>query len=140
MQLSCNKQSACLQYANITAKIKFVKNNDTLAILDTILPKPILYFDSFYISSINTKNIAFLLNSTADSMNFVIAADSAINKLDTIHLVYNRQVNFVSKECGYNHFYTLQSATATKNAIKKIEIIQPTINSNNNATHLSILY
>jgi Family of unknown function (DUF6452) len=140
IHFSCNKESACLQYSNISAKIDFKHENDTLLVTDTILTQPILITDSFYTTQKFTKSLQFLMKSTSDNMQFVIARDSADAVFDTILLLYTRAPHFVSKECGYNYFYTLQNATTTNNAIKKIKIIQPLINDDINAKHLQIYY
>jgi Family of unknown function (DUF6452) len=137
---ACNKESACLQYANITAKIDFKHENDTLLITDTALIQAILITDSFYITQKGAKSMQLLMNSTAEAMRFVIASDSTNAVYDTVSLQYARLPHFVSKECGYNYFYTLLSAVSTKFRIKKIKIIQPIINDNINAKHLQIYY
>jgi Family of unknown function (DUF6452) len=140
MHYACNKESACLQYANISAKIDFKHENDTLLVTDTILKQPLLVTDSFYITQKATKTIQFLMNSTSDQVQFLITTDSNIAAFDTVDLTYNRIPHFVSKECGYNYFYTLLSVNHTKKYIKKIKIIQPLINDNINAKHLQIYY
>jgi Family of unknown function (DUF6452) len=140
IHFSCNKEGACLQYSNISAKIDFKHENDTLLVTDTVLKQPILITDSFYTTQKFAKAIQFLMNSTADNMQFIIARDSTDAVFDTVLLQYTRAPHFVSKECGYNYFYTLQNATTTNNAIKKIKIIQPLVNDDINAKHLQIYY
>ncbi len=136
----CTKQSQCLRYANIVATVGFKKNIDTLPALDTLLPNPILVFDSFYIINIDKAQMQFLMKSTADSMQFTIAADSTTNLLDTIHLYYNRELNFVNKECGYNYFYNMYKIVTTKNQIKQASIITTQVNDNLNVQHINLFY
>jgi hypothetical protein len=144
--ISCNKQTTCLQDARIVTNVKFTTLNDTLAIIDTTLPKPMLVSDAIaFVGNKNTRTFSFLNNSQTDSMTFLFVTDSAnIAKpllVDTVQLVYTRQLNFVSKECGYNYYYNLLSITSTKNVLKKVSITQPLINNiNSNATHLSFLF
>lgn len=137
---ACNKEATCLQYATIGARVDFKTLNDSLKTKDTVLLKPILLFETFGLINDNVSAMRFTLNSTADSMQFLIAADSAKAIFDTIKLNYTRTANFVSKECGYNYYYTLQSARSSHVAIKKIEIIQPLISDNINAKHLQVYY
>jgi hypothetical protein len=135
---SCKKEGACLQYAVISTKMKFVYTNDSLAVVDTILPKPIVYFGQLYNTEKNRSEISFLPNSNQDSMSIIFAADSAAPLFDTISLYYTRQKNFISKECGFTFFYTINAVSSTTNRIEEIKILNGQVNSNNLTKHLQL--
>jgi hypothetical protein len=140
MQMACSKEPVCLRYANISAGIVFKKNIDTLPLIDTVLPHLIMAFDSFYLSNKEVSESRFLVKSTVDSMQIIITPDSGIAKWDTINLYYNRQLNFINKECGYNYYYQLKNVSYSTNSIKNISIINNQVNNDANAKHLQVNY
>ncbi len=138
---SCNKESACLQYATISAKASFKSINDTLLVRDTLLPQPIIKYGKYYSKQVNSNSISLLLNTSVDTMNAVFSPDSAAtNLLDTLQFIYTRQPTFISKECGFQFFFILQKINFTKNHIKNIIITTAAITDNNNARHFQIYY
>jgi Family of unknown function (DUF6452) len=137
---ACNKEISCLQYATISAKINFQTTTDSAKVKDTLLVNPLLVTDSFYQVARNIRGMSLLLNSHADSMQFLVCADSATLFFDTVQIKYNRTPNFVSKECGYNYFYTITGVTFTTYQLKKVVLINPLINDDNNVRHFQFFY
>lgn len=75
--------------------------------------------DSLY-KKVSTETLFLPLDAGSDYSTFVV-----VNGLvkDTISINYMSKSNFISKGCGYNFLYTIESITFTKNKIDTILII-----------------
>ena len=79
--------------------------------------------DSLY-KDATENNLLLPLDPGSSTSVFVI-----VNGLveDTLRVNYNSRYNFVSKGCGYNYLYTIESVSYTKNRIDTILIINKTV-------------
>jgi hypothetical protein len=140
--ISCNKNKLCLKYATITGAINFTRLTDSNKVVDSSLISAICVYPSVLLEVRNfkTNRIKFLINSNQDSCTFYFKTDTLSLLSDTIDLNYTHTLNFVSKECGYNYFYSLKNIKSTNNIIKKISISDSLINDNANKKNITILF
>ena len=137
---ACNKNAVCIKSTTVNTNIQFSSYTDSNKTIDTLLPQSVIFFDTFYSNLINTNNFAFQLSSIADSTAIYIQADSNLPMLDTVHFYYTRQLHFITKECGYNYYFTINNVLYTKNIIKKINIINSAVTQNSTNYNVQIIY
>ncbi len=70
-------------------------------------------------------------NPAADSIRYTFRADTADTNavMDTITFYYLPKVHFISNNCGYNYYYTINNVVATKKQFDSLRIL------NNNVTN-----
>lgn len=71
------------------------------------------------------------LNPAADSIRYTFRADNTDTNsvMDTITFYYLPKVHFISNNCGYNYYYTINNVVSTKKLFDSLRII------NNNVTN-----
>ena len=91
---------------------------DSLTVFGTGILSDSLYKDA-------TESLLLLpLDAGNNSSEFII-----INGLvsDTLRVNYSSRYNFISKGCGYNYLYTIESVSFTKNRIDTVLIINNSV-------------
>ena len=95
-------------------------DEETQSIIDSLTVYGLgMESDSLY-KNASTENLFLPLFAGSDYSTFVVVNGQT---KDTISINYNSTYNFVSKGCGYNFLYTIESVTFTKNRIDTILII-----------------
>jgi Family of unknown function (DUF6452) len=139
---ACSKKNLCLRYTTITAKVNFKTITDSNKIKDSIIFLPNYFYPEINAGAFffKTNKTNVLLNTQLDSTIVIYQADTLNNAKDTILFFHSKQINYISKECGFNYFFNLKNVTYTKHLIKKIEIIDSLINDNANAQNINITF
>jgi hypothetical protein len=138
---ACNKQNLCLQYTTNSVTVRFRTYTDSLTLKDTILPYPLIVFDSFANVYPASKKISINLNGHAAKTTAIFYPDSTdLDVFDTLRFYYKPELNFVSKECGYNYNFQIDSITSNQQNIKKIVVLNNSVTSKTNVIHFEIVY
>ena len=81
--------------------------------------------DSILYKEVTAKTVLCPLNPGTDFTQYIFVNDTIT---DTIHISYTRQTGFISSECGCVNYLSIEIDPNTVfNAIKKIEITNPTV-------------
>jgi hypothetical protein len=138
---SCKKKDICLQYSNYTANARFATYTDSNKLKDTFLPKPLIIYGTFGNIYNNANRASMYLNGATLYTQVLLYPDSAVtNVVDTVTFFYKPSLHFVSKECGYNYYYTIDSIKHKGNAIKKINVLTKAVTEKQNTTHFEVIY
>lgn len=72
----------------------------------------------------NTRAAALriLFNSSKDSIRYSFRTDTTSNVFDTITFYYEPTVHFISNNCGYNYFYSIQKVKHTTHMLDSFAI------------------
>lgn len=70
--------------------------------------------------------VFFPLSQNHDTSSFVINSKGTV---DTLTLIYTRQLKLISKECGFAILFTIGTVKSSKNKFDSISIINPAINT-----------
>lgn len=82
---------------------------------------------------IQTGRLSVPLNAAKDSMRYAFRTDTAETAIwDTITFYYTPRVQFISNNCGYTHYFTLNSVKTTYNFFDSVSL--PNSNVTNEAT------
>jgi hypothetical protein len=131
----CNKSGGCLQLITVNAKSKFQKINDSLVVKDTTIPMLVLDYDTNRYIGLNSNTFTLPINSNADSMRLLFATDTIGGPDHLVTLSYTKQLHFVSKECGYNYFYTITDLIHSGSLFKKVQLLNNSIDENSSQVH-----
>ena len=130
----------CLQ-GEIECHLGFYHNNgsnivDTL--IDSTIVYPILHPDELLVTySEKSQGFSTILNNNSDTTSFIIYYDSIA--YDTLHLVYERELNMISHDCGFAHFFRLKEVINTTNRMDSIWIAHELVNYDNEE-HIKLYY
>jgi hypothetical protein len=91
---------------------------------------------AIYKKTTNLTSVLFPLNPTVETCSFVIRINGVS---DTVTFSYSSNAHFISKECGYTYYFTIDQPITTKNIIKKIVLTKETI-TNLNEENMRIYY
>lgn len=137
--VACSKNNPCLINDAVTARMAFKTIDDSLREKDTILLNPsISLLNTSYIG-FKTNTINFPIASNVAAMDYVFVADTSNPIFDTIHLSYTKSLNYISKECGFNFFYKIDSVYFNKVQIKNIIITDSVINNNAQKVNFKVI-
>jgi hypothetical protein len=136
---SANKP--CLKYSRITAGLTFKTQVDTL-LRDTTLPDLIITYPAlltaYRFKNLNRVEVDLNTNNGITVLQF--SEDSTSASFDEATIYSSKKLNFISKECGYNFFSTIDSVQYSTNLIKKITIPNKTVDDNTNKVNLTIIF
>lgn len=134
----------CLQPTLISVSVGTYKPADTgTSGVDSVLPKAVFgYVDNGMRQYSGSKANKFLmrLSSQKDTCKWFISPDSTATGLDTITMIYNRQLNFISTSCGYAYHYSLYDVKWTTNNIDSIKIKSVIVEGAANTENVEIFY
>jgi predicted nucleic-acid-binding Zn-ribbon protein len=155
---SCeSKDPECYEPINVTAKSVF-KIRDSIAIVDSltkrdtilvtyrdsIMRSPAMYsidVDSQYnLLGYNSSVLGVPLNPATDSMRYIIKTDTAAAVSDTISFYYRPVLHFISNNCGYTYYYTLDSVHLTKNALDSFSMTSTNVNNEGKTEHVMLYF
>jgi hypothetical protein len=143
--ISCDSvRDPCLQPTTVPLRIIAKKAISDTTSVDTLLPHP--YW--FTVDSLDTikygikvSRFSLQLSPVSDSCRFALQPDSAVALRDTISFYYVRRLQFISNECGFTHFYTLQSIKTTNHLIDSIRINNADVNQTaSSPDHVQIFF
>lgn len=100
-------------------------DNDDTTVIDSLTVYGVGMDDLLIYNNTETGKIELPLNPASDYADYVI-----INGLiyDTLKITYTTTQHFISKACGYNFFYSIESISYTRNRIDTILIINNSVN------------
>lgn len=142
---SCTQENICLTPTLINMRGGFYRADTSNALLDSLQENAFILFgrDTLYIQVLKkSANFAFPLSQKSDSITFYFVADSSNivpNKIDTISLFYQRELQFISAACGFQTFYKINQVQYSKQVIDSIAMAGSTVNTDLNAEHLKII-
>ncbi len=142
---SCTQSDLCLQPQSLALRGGFYYNDTSNTHRDTLLQNANLRFGTSYSYFTNVKKqskFSFSLSQIADTIPVIFQSDSttmAANTIDTLQLIYTRELHFISVACGYQTYFTLQKAITTNHIIDSVLIAVPQITNETNKEHLKLV-
>lgn len=118
-------QPYCEEKGEVALNVGFYKYTNNI-IADTLIDSVSIYIgpnlDTLFYNELEAKTnkVAFPLSPLVDTVKVVFQFNKAIN--DTLAIYYNRELRMVSHECGFVHFFKIDTITTTNNKIKSIWI------------------
>jgi len=70
----------------------------------------------------------FPLDPTTETCTFLVKING---ESDTVTFSYSSYAHFISKECGYTYYFTIEQPVTTNNIIDKIVLTKKTIKTLN---------
>lgn len=95
---------------------------DSLSIYGLYMPDSLIY------SNAKLGEAGLPLNPSAPYCSFIIITGS---RHDTIEILYEPELMFLSRACGYTYTYTLKEVLFTNNNISNILIVNEQVNPGN---------
>jgi hypothetical protein len=144
--MSCRRVAdPCLQSTNVTVAIGTYKpaTDTSTQGLDSILPKAYVgYVANGWINNYGSKTNKFYLRLSAhsDTCKWFISPDSTMTALDTITIIYSRQLNFISRSCGYAYHYFINDVKWTFNRIDSVKIKNNAVTGTAGVENVKIFY
>lgn len=156
---ACSKpEPICYEPLTVTSRVKYVQRS--LRIVDTIIESVLL--DTFYIylndtilPYINARNIdadsvgvaaipntgyiSFYLNPNTHRTRYALRYDTMGTYHDTIEFYHNSYPVFISNDCGYTHYFKIDSIRYTSPFVDSMFITNYEVtldNAGNNQTAL----
>lgn len=145
--LACTNKTICLEPQIVVLRGGFYySNSDTsISLKDTFLTNFNIIFgaDTLYLDNLkNSRKFSVPLSTISDSTRFYFIADSTNiipENIDTIDVLHENKLNFISVACGYQLFHDINKINFTKHIIDTLYISSTTVNSNVNLEHLKIV-
>jgi hypothetical protein len=143
--VSCKRVAdPCLQSTNVSVVVGTYKPADTGSLgADSILPKAFIgYVSNSWIQYSGSKANKFYLRLSAqtDTCKWFISPDSSTAAMDTVTLIYYRELNFVSRSCGYAYHYFINDVKWTFNRIDSVKINNNAVTGTANVENVKIFY
>ena len=125
----CNAETESLLKTELFVLDGDLKDIDFLDSMSVFSPE---WTDSIHYSEEGSKKILYLtLSSESDTSNFIITSSQATTQ-DTISIYYQRELLFISTECGFVTNYTIDTIIYSYNYIDSLQIINKNISTDNN--------
>lgn len=164
--LACNPaEPECYEPIDVKAQSRFVvkevndtfymtsiNGQDSIQIDTTITSYRDTVFNAVAMIALDTdSSIGFLgvrtaavgvpLNPFTDSQRYRILFDTAdIATADTVTFYYQPQEHFISNNCGYTHYFHLDSARSTFNFLDSVVLNETDITNDNSIRHLLLYF
>ncbi len=141
---SCNKNDSCLNPKVVALAGGFYQKNDS-TLTDTLLQNANLYFGKRLQFFQNVKNVSkfrISLSQSEDDSKFIFQIDStafSITDIDSINIGYNRQLHYISTDCGYETYFEINHIEYSHQFIDTIIITSNEINNDVNTEHIKIV-
>lgn len=84
--------------------------------------------DSLLYEGASLQSVTLPLPLQGDSCQFVIEYPE---NSDTLTLVFNRQLRYISRGCGFVTWFDITDASVTRNAVKSMNILEPSVTTSN---------
>lgn len=131
---SACEESACDTSTRTAVQINFFTRTTDSIPRDTVLTLDIegIYGigreDSVLFDGASVSQVTLPLPLEGDSCQFVLEMPT---QTDTLTLTFDRQLRYISKGCGFVTWFTINEATATGNAIRSLNLVEPSVNTSN---------
>ncbi|HMN33003.1 MAG: hypothetical protein IT215_07445 [Chitinophagaceae bacterium] len=141
---SCNKSNSCLTPKVVALAVGFYQKNDT-TLSDTLLENANLYFGKnaqFFQNIKNANKLRITLSQSEDYSKFIFQIDStdfSITGIDSIRIDYNRELHYISTNCGYETYFEINNIEYSHQYIDTIIIASDKVNNDVNTEHLKIV-
>jgi hypothetical protein len=134
---ACTRQDLCLRNATIVANISLKTNTDSVA-RDTTLPQLSIAYPTLSLGAraFGIQKFNMLLNTLQDSTVLYVSTDTIGFKVDTLTVYHKRKLHFISKACGYNYFFDIDSIASKKKIFKSIQITDTLVTDDATRTHM----
>jgi hypothetical protein len=134
---ACSQQAPCLKNSTVAARVKYRTTVDTLT-RDSVLAQSFLAYPalSAQAASFGVSSAGALLNSSNVNTTLLFSTDSNATLQDTIVVYHKKQLNFVSKACGYNYFFSIDSINYTTNILKSISLRDSLVTDDNSKINM----
>lgn len=114
----------CTEFDGVQLHAGFYTMDDAI-VQDTTIDSMIIYplnaEEAYYNgTSRKSSSISLPLGVDSDTTTYVFYLDSI--SYDTITFIYARQLNLISHECGFEHFFNLEEVRYTCNRIDSVWI------------------
>lgn len=120
---SCTQNNVCLEPQLVPMRGGFYYNDTSKKHVDTLLANANIYFgdsSQYFVNLKKYSKFSFPLSQIKDTVTSYFQSDSnsvTPGTIDTIQLIYARQLKFISVACGYRTNYTLLKTITTQNVI-----------------------
>jgi hypothetical protein len=146
----------CYEPNSVRLNAGFIVRRDTIVVVDSISFRDstiIQYSDSFMRSPLmlsldtdsiygvigtpnGTSTLGIALNPNTDSMRYLVQFDTALAHFDTITFFYKPSIHFISNNCGYTHYFNIDSVHVTKNYLDSAAIQRSQVTNEANIRHV----
>ena len=142
---SCTQNNICLEPLTVALRGGFYHKDTANKNVDTALINANLRFGtnlSYFSNLKQARKFGFPLSQVNDTSTILFQSDSTDTDpatLDTITLIYLRELRFISVGCGYQTNYNLQQALTTRNIIDSVLINTNLVSNDASKEHLKIV-
>ena len=89
----------------------------------------------------NSTSFSIPLQTLADSSGFILQPDSSNQtQRDTLVIRYERKLHYISRACGYQYYFDIQSLNYTKHLLDSIVLKKPAVTNEAGNEHLQLLF
>lgn len=159
---ACSKpEPVCYEPLTVTARVQYIQR--TLDEIDTLIGTVLLdtfylYFADTFLPLLNARNLdtdtfgvvavpntgalSFYLNPNSHSTTYAIRYDTVGVYSDTISFYHNSYPVFISNDCGYTHYFSLDSILYRSPFVDSLFITnkEVTLDNANNANSALIYF
>lgn len=132
--LGACEESACDTSTRTAIQLKFYSRTTDSIPRDTVIQIDIegIYGigreDSVLYEGAVASSVTLPLPLERDTCRFVMEFPT---QSDTLTLTFDRQLRYISKGCGFVTWFTITDATVTGNAVRSLNIIEPSVTTSN---------
>jgi len=113
------------------AKVKasmYLSETDKVVAPDSVSLFGLERDSAIYKKTTNVTSVLFPLDPTSETCTFLIRINGVS---DTVTFSYSSYAHFISKECGYTYYFTIDQPVTTNNIIDRIVLTKKTITTLN---------
>ncbi|HYH56492.1 MAG TPA: DUF6452 family protein [Anseongella sp.] len=128
------EESACDTSTRTAIQLKFYSRTTDSIPRDTVIAMDIegIYGigreDSVLYEGVSAQSVTLPLPLEGDSCQFVM---EFTEHSDTLTLVFDRQLRYISRGCGFVTWYTVTEASVTGNEVRSMSILEPSVTTSN---------
>lgn len=134
LALSACEESSCNISTRTAIQLKFYSRITDSIPRDTVIAMDIegIYGigkeDSVLYEGASLQSVTLPLPLEGDSCQFVLEFPA---ESDTLTLVFDRQLRYISKGCGFVTWFDITDASVTGNAVRSMNLIEPSVTTSN---------
>ena len=132
--LSACDESSCNTSTRTAIQLKFYSRitdsipRDTVIAVDIEAIYGIGREETVLYEGASTQSVTLPLPLEGDSCRFVMEFPG---ESDTLTLVFDRQLRYISRGCGFVTWFDITDASVTGNAVRSMNIIEPSVTTSN---------
>jgi len=118
-------------FVETEAKVKasmYLAETDKVVAPDSVSLFGLERDSAIYKKTTNVTSVLFPLDPTSETCTFLIRINGVS---DTVTFNYSSYAHFISKECGYTYYFTIDQPVSTKNIIDRIVLTKKIITTLN---------